>query len=396
MGRVDLSQAEIVDTHCHPYRVDEALRDPEGFDTRMMLLGESFLSSSKLDDSLHPFVDGLTVDTIYGIALHRWLAERLGCEPTREAVIAARAKALRADPVAYARGLLEAERIIAVLADDGFPQPPIPREEFEAAIGVPVHRVARLEPWILAHREGSFDDLIFGVEDEGTRAAGDPMCVAYKSVIAYRTGLDVGDPTPSEATEAFARWRVDGWNETREHAKPVRDFVLRRALAVAKEHDRPFHFHCGGGDPDIDLAHAGPKGLFPLLRDVQHQAVVLVHGGWPWVLEGAFVASVLPNVYLELSELIPWGWSQVEWSIEMAIGTVPAAKVLYGSDAIYEPEAFFMSARMTRAALTRVLERFVQRDYVSVNDAERLGRLVLSGNTLRLHGISARADPSKR
>ena len=389
MGHVDLSQAEIVDAHCHPYRVAEMLRDPEGFDTRMMLLGESFLSSTKLDDSLLPFVDGLTPDTVYGIALHRWLAERLGCEPTREAVIAARAEAFRSDPVAYATGLLQAERVIGVLADDGFPQPSIPREEFEAAIGVPVHRVARLEPWILAHREGSFDDLVAGVEHEVTQAAGDPRCVAYKSVIAYRTGLDVTDPTPGEAGEAFGRWRVDGWAETREHAKPVRDFVLRRALVVAKTHDRPFHFHCGGGDPDIDLAHAGPKGLFPLLRDAQHQPIVLVHGGWPWVLEGAFVASVLPNVYLELSELIPWGWSQVEWSIEMAIGTVPAAKVLYGSDAIYEPEAFYVSARLARGALTRVLERFVERDYVTAGDAQRLGRMVLAENCRRVHGISA-------
>jgi hypothetical protein len=385
---VDLSQADIVDAHCHPYRVDEALRDPEGFDTRMMLLGESFLSSSKLDPTLHPFVDSLTPDTVYGIALHRWLAERLGCEPTQKAVRAARAEAFRADPVAYATVLLQAERVVGVLADDGFPQPPIPREEFEAAIGVPVHRVARLEPWILAHRDGSFDDLVGGVEHEVTQAAGDPRCVAYKSVIAYRTGLDVTDPTPGEAGESFEHWRADAWSETRQHAKPVRDFVLRRALAVAREHDRPFHFHCGGGDPDIDLEHAGPRGLFPLLRDVQHQPVVLVHGGWPWVLEGAFVASVLPNVYLELSELIPWGWSQVEWSIEMAIGTVPAAKVLYGSDAIYEPEAFYMSARMTRAALTRVLEGFVEHEYFTAEDAGRLGRLVLGGNTLRLHGIS--------
>src|SRR5438093_9227885 len=150
MTTIDLSEVDVFDTHCHPYRVDGLLRDPEGFDTRMMFLGESFLSSSKLDDALYPFVDGLTGDTVYGIALRRWLAERLGCEPTRDAVRAARAKEVRADPVAYATDLLAAERVTGVLADDGFPQPPIPREEFEATIGVPVHRVARLEPWILS------------------------------------------------------------------------------------------------------------------------------------------------------------------------------------------------------------------------------------------------------
>lgn len=387
MGHVDLSQAPIVDSHTHPFRLEEALRDPDGFDTRMMFLGESFLSSSRLDPALYTFVESLTPDTVHGIALYRWLAERLGCEPTREAVREARVDAIRRDPVAYTHGLIDAAGVVTTLTDDGFPQPPIPREEFEATIGVPVHRVARLEPWVLEHREGSFDQLIGEVEHEAALAASDDRCVAYKSVIAYRTGLDVTDPTPTEAGEAFRRWKADGWRETREHAKPVRDFVLRRALAVAKEHDRPFHFHCGGGDPDIDLPHARPQGMFPLLVDVQDQPVVLVHSGWPWVMEGAFIASSLPNVFLELSELIPWGWSQVEWSIEAVIGTVPAAKVLYGSDAVYEPEAFYVAARLARGTLTRVLDRLVEYDYVSARDADRLGRLVLADSSRRLHGI---------
>ena len=93
---------------------------------------------------------------------------------------------------------------------------------------------------------------------------------------------------------------------------------------MAKEHDRAFHFHCGGGDPDIDLVHAKPEYLFSLLVDVQDQPVVLVHSGYPWIRESAYIASVLPRVYLELSELIPWGFGQVEWALEMLVGTVPA------------------------------------------------------------------------
>ena len=183
-----------------------------------------------------------------------------------------------------------------------------------------VHRVARLEPWILVHREGTFDDLLAGVDGEARRAAADPNCVAFKSIVAYRTGLDVGDPSEADAREAFAAWRGQEWRETRDHAKPVRDFLIRRTLAVAKELGRAFHFHCGGGDPDIDLIHAKPENLFPLLVDVQDQPVVLVHSGYPWIRESAYIASVLPNVYLELSELIPWGFGQVEWALEMLVG----------------------------------------------------------------------------
>lgn len=388
MSEVDLSAAEIVDAHVHPYRRSDLLeRGSDGFDTRTTFLGESFHSSSRLDPALWPFVDGLTDSTVLGIALVRWLARHLDCEPTRASVTTARHAALRADAVGYTRGLLEAAGVVAVLSDEGYPQPPITASEFAETIGVRVHRVARLEPWILEHREGSFDDLVAGVEAEATAAAGDPNCVAYKSIVAYRTGLDVGDPPASEAEAAHARWRDDAWRETREHAKPVRDFLIRRALGVAKANDRPFHFHCGGGDPDIDLAHASPRNLFPMLVDVQGQAVVLVHSGYPWVREAAYVASVLPNVYLELSELIPWGWGQVEWALEMLVGTVPAAKLLYGSDEAGEPEAFWISALLARRALQRVLGRFVDRDEIGGADAERLGELVLAGACRRLHGI---------
>ena len=129
---------------------------------------------------------------------------------------------------------------------------------------------------------------------------------------------------------------------------------------------------------DADLA---------LLGERQDQPILLVHAGYPWILESAYMASVLPNTYLELSELIPWGWGQVEWALEMVVGTVPGAKVLYGSDEAGEPEAFWISALLARSALQRVLGRFVERDHVSVEQAERLGRLVLADSCRSLHGI---------
>jgi hypothetical protein len=387
---VDLSDVEIVDAHVHPYRLEDLTsRSSEGFDTRMMFLGEAFASSSHVHESLWPVADSFTDSTVFALAMRRWLAEHLGCEPTREAVTTARAAALEHDAAGYTKSLLDAASIVAILSDEGFPQPPIPADEFSKTVGVTVHRVARLEPWILRHRDGSFDELVGGVEAEASEAASDPNCVAFKSIVAYRTGLDVGDPSATEAADAFSRWRNDSWNETRQHAKPVRDFLIRRTLDVAKTHDRPFHFHCGGGDPDINLAYASPRSIFPLLVDVQDQPVVLIHSGYPWVREAAYIASVLPNVYLELSELIPWGWGQVEWALEMLVGTVPAAKLLYGSDEAGEPEAFWASALLARSCLERVLARFADRDFITAGEAERLGRLVLGDACRRLHGLPA-------
>jgi predicted TIM-barrel fold metal-dependent hydrolase len=326
---------------------------------------------------------------MFGLALRRWLAQHLGCEPTKEAVVAARDAALRADPPGYCRDLLGSEHVVAVVADEGYPQPTITRAEFEEALGgLPVHRVGRIEPWIVdARAEGSFDATVQRFEAIVHEAAADPRLIGFKTIIAYRTGLDVTDPSSADASAAYDRWRADGWTETREHAKPVRDFLLRRAFALCKEHDRVFHVHVGAGDPDVNLAHARPQDAFALFVEHQDLPILMIHSGWPWVAEATYVGTVLPNVYLDLSELVPWGWGQIDWSLEMILGSVPAAKVLHGSDESSEPEMFPASARLVREALERVLGSFVDRDYLSVEDAGAIGRGVLAGNVRRLHGI---------
>jgi uncharacterized protein len=390
MARVDLSGAEVVDAHCHPFRTEDLLgREPGSFETRCMFLGTALLSSGHAHHEAAAFVEELTESTMFGLALRRWIARHLGCEPTKDAVVAARDAALRADPPGYVRGLLESENIVAVVADEGYPQPTIARAEFEAALGgVTVHRVGRVEPWIVdAREEGSFDATVQRFEDAVDTAAADPRLIAYKTIIAYRTGLDVTDPTPADAAAAYDRWRADEWRETRAHAKPVRDFLLQRAFALAKRHDRVFHVHVGAGDPDVNLTHARPQDAFAFFVAHQDIPIVMIHTGWPWVAEATYLGTVLPNLYFDLSELVPWAWGQIDWSLEMLLGAVPAVKVLHGCDESSEPEMFPVSAKLVREALERVLGTFVDRDFLSVTDAESIGRGVLADNVRKLHGI---------
>ncbi len=388
--KIDLTGADVIDAHCHPFRSQDLLdRDPRTFETRCMFLGTALMSSNHANLEAASFVEEMTETTMFGLALRRWIARHLGCEPTKDAVVAARDAALRADPPGYVRGLLESENVVAVVADEGYPQPSIARADFEEALGgVTVHRVSRIEPWIVeAREEGSFDGTVQRYEEIGRTAANDPLLVAFKTIIAYRTGLDITDPTPAEAAAAYERWRADEWRETREHAKPVRDFLLRRAFMIAKENDRVFHVHVGAGDPDVNLTHAKPQDAFSFFVEHQDQPILMIHSGWPWVAEATYVGTVLPNVYMDISELVPWGWGQTDWSLEMILGAVPAAKVLHGCDESSEPEMFPVSARMVREALERVLGAFVDRDYLSVEDAGSIGRGVLANNVRKLHGI---------
>jgi predicted TIM-barrel fold metal-dependent hydrolase len=143
----------------------------------------------------------------------------------------------------------------------------------------------------------------------------------------------------------------------------------------------------GAGDPDVNLTHAMPQDVFSFFVEHQDQPIVMIHSGWPWVAEASYVGTVLPNVWHDLSELVPWGFGQIDWSLEMLLGSVPASKVLHGCDESSEPEMFPVSARLVREALERVLGAFVDRDFMSVEQAESIGRGVLADNVRALHGI---------
>ena len=389
--QIDLGDAPVIDAHCHPWRNSELVeRDPLGFEDRVTMMGMCLISSGLADEASAEQLALLTESTPFALTMRRRLAEHLGAEPTREGVARARHAAVSPDPVAYNRRLWEAAGVAGLVYDEGYPQPTISREDFAADSAARLHRVGRIEPLILALREqaGSFRALEEAFVAELERAAADPELVAFKSVIAYRTGLDVEDPPTEYCERSFKLWREDGFAESRQHAKPVRDRLLRRTLEVAKKQERPVHIHCGGGDPAIVLAHARPQDLFPLLSQHDDQPVVLIHSGWPWLEEGAYVASVLPQVYLEMSITMPWGSLAIDQKLEVLLGAAPTAKILYGSDESTEPEVIWLSAQLGREALGRVLGAAVERSWLSKGEARRIGEGVLAGNVKRLHGLS--------
>ena len=288
--------------------------------------------------------------------MRRRLAAHLGCDDDRAAVSAARHEAYSADPAGYLDGLWKDCGLAGLVCDEGYPQPPVDFAQFRAEARVPVHRVFRIEPAISKLREtaASYDELEDALAAACEEAAA-ADAVAFKTVLAYRTGLDVGEPSAADARAAFLRWRDAGFPETREDAKPVRDRLLERVMAVGKATDRPLHVHCGGGDADVVLEHCSARDLFPFLNRHLEHPVVLIHSGQPWLAEGAYVAQILPRVYLELSITMPWSSLALDGLLELLLGVAPTNKVLYGSDESTDPEVAWLSATVGRAALERVL-----------------------------------------
>ncbi|MCC6222928.1 MAG: amidohydrolase family protein [Thermoleophilia bacterium] len=388
---LDLASVPVVDVHCHPWRNDDLLeRDPGGLEDRVTILGTCLVSSGFADERATRDLPLLTESTPLALTMRRRLAEHLGCEATREEVARARRRALAADPAAYNARLWETANVAGLVYDEGYPQPAIPRERFAADSRATVHRVGRIEPWIaeLARRARSFRELEERFVARLDEEAADPGLVAFKSVIAYRTGLDVQSPAPDDYCEReFELWRASGFVESREHAKTVRDRLLHRTLEAARRHDRPLHIHCGGGDPAVVLGRARPQDLFPLLARHPSQPVVLIHSGWPWLEEGAYVASVLPQVYLDVSIMMPWASLATDQKLEVLLGVAPPAKVMHGSDEASEPEVIWLAAQLAREALGRVLATAVERAWLTEREARSIGEGVLAGNARRLHGL---------
>ena len=133
----------------------------------------------------------------------------------------------------------------------------------------------------------------------------------------------------------------------------------------------------------------GRRGSSTFSSAIRERPVLLIHSGWPWTDEAAFIASILPHVYLDLSIGIPWASLAIDRLVETALGVAPPAKVLYGSDEASEPEVAWFSAHVAREALERVLGRAVDNRWLSAIQATDIGRDVLARNCRRLHGIAA-------
>ncbi|HJW76378.1 MAG TPA: amidohydrolase family protein [Thermoleophilia bacterium] len=386
MTSIDLSEATIVDGHCHPFLVEEiSARPPLGLENRCSFVGSCwFPPEGPRREWDEVFLEHLTDSTAQTLTLRRWLADHLGCPASKEAVATARASALEKDGRAYVAGLLAAEKIVALVVDQGTPGH-ITHDQFDHVVDVPVYRAYRIEPWIDAHRDGGFQELLGGFRREAEAAAAHPRMVAFKSYIHALTGCDIGNPTEREARSGYERWRDSGWQNQRVNAKPLFDFLVWRTMEIALRREKAVHFHLGGAG--TYPCHARPFDLHPFISAHASQPIVLIHTGWPWLSETSYLVATFPSVYADISQIAAWAPSQLDWVLEMLLGWVPASKILYGSDECVEPEQIWLAAKFTRSALARTLQRLVERDLFTTAEGQRVGEGVLAGNTCELHRI---------
>jgi predicted TIM-barrel fold metal-dependent hydrolase len=172
--------------------------------------------------------------------------------------------------------------------------------------------------------------------------------------------------------------------------KPLLDALLHVAFAEAARQEIPVQFHVGYGDTDADMLKANPLRLRSVLeeRSYRGMTVVLLHECYPYTREGAYLAAVYDNVYLDLSYGIPFlSYGEMLSFTRAAIGVAPLSKLVYSSDAVGVPELYWMSARDGRRIIGQALGERVADGELDRADAAMAGAGILGGNARRVYRL---------
>ncbi len=366
---LDLSTIPVVDNHCHPVFLNQRM------DT--LQFRNCFVEGNGTS-----FPERHLSNSVYYLWMLRQVADFYGCERTEEAVLAKRNSM---STEALLERLLPAANIDTLVIDTGYP----PSEECYPLerIGELGHcRIAKLlrlellmQQLIVAH--GDFDEVIerFSTEVSNVRARG--YC-GFKSIVAYRTGLNVSQWTKDEAAASFAvaRAKAVQSGQLRIAHKPLLDYLLHIAFSKAAEQGLPVQFHTGYGDSDTDMRLGNPLNLRDVLErsDYQTMQVVLLHESYPYCQLGAYLASIYPHVYFDLSYTIPF----VE-KLEMlaftrqAISVAPASKLMYSSDSVRIPEMHWAGALRGRSVIAQVLDEMIGIDEIDKEQALHIAQQIL-------------------
>ena len=287
MPTIEVDHLPVVDVHIHPF-LNRGAVTAEAF-TNLSAFGggdREFMEAGSIawTDEVRDELQRGKRNTLYFTRMILDLARFFDVEPTLDAVLAARNAAVEADYSGYVSRLYGDAGLDTLVCDFGIPLPMLNVAAVRAELPVEIVPIFRIEPLIAdllktdfgwAEFRRRYDDTIAdALTNQGFRGV--------KSIIAYRTGLDVSplSRTPDQGYQALDAIRrgLGGGS-----MKLLRDHLLCRALELCMEHDVPMQIHTGMGDFEVNLVMCRPAYLMDLLRFPAYRAcrVLLVHTGYP-------------------------------------------------------------------------------------------------------------------
>jgi predicted TIM-barrel fold metal-dependent hydrolase len=112
-----------------------------------------------------------------------------------------------------------------------------------------------------------------------------------------------------------------------------------------------------------------------------------LHAAYPYVRELSYLASVYPNVYLDIGLAIPFVASEYEEILRESFALAPTSRVLFSSDGYVLPERTWFAAVHGRRALANVLAEFLDRGMIGEQEQWEIADQVLRSNAYRLYEL---------
>jgi hypothetical protein len=211
-----------------------------------------------------------------------------------------------------------------------------------------------------------FSTLMHEFEKHVKEASSDPEVVGFKSVICYRTGLNIPPPPFSLAevkpsfVEHITKHKSEGKTQfQRIDGLLLNAFLVHKTASVIQScppsQRKPLQFHTGLGDNDITLTKSSPSHLQDFIRRYPLVPIVLLHASYPWTKEAGYLASVYENVYADIGEIFPFISKEgQENAIREILELCPSEKVLWSTDGHWFPETYLLAVIQVREALEAV------------------------------------------
>lgn len=303
------------------------------------------------------------------LALRKEMRKLLG-----ENFIEERNRLIRDDPVGYVMRLLEDAGIEAMVIDEGFGVK-------EMEVPVRYKLLYRIERKANDLFNLPFDKAVEQFQ-ETLREKVREGYSGFKTIIAYRTGLKIRCDV-DQARKDFSNPESDWFGRK---AKAFRDLLVCLTLEVAKEAKVPVQIHTGAGDRDIKLELARPAYLTDLVRRYEGK-VVLVHSGYPYHRESAWMSHLFPSVYLDVSEFVPFAPIASYTAVREIYEVAPLNKVMFGSDVFNVPEVVWLASRLARRSMERLSKEMVEMEIMDDEEAKLMVESFFYRNAEKIYGF---------
>ncbi|MGF9964179.1 amidohydrolase family protein [Bacillus rhizoplanae] len=381
MNKVSLQHIHAIDVHAHPFVANQEPYTVEEFVRKLSL---SVIPPSSINNYIQNKNQPFPGINMWVQILIQRLAKYFSCEPNLIDVVNNRNK-YAGDFRGYTRNLFQDAKITGVVTDFGYPMPMLSKDEFADLCGSKIWEIHRIEPVMvhLCKECDRFEEFSERYRIDLRQALQKSDVIGLKSIIAYRSGLEISEMNEQMARDQYREFQTND----RAEVKAFRDYCLHIAMEECTAADKVMHIHTGIGDGEVVLPKASPSFLINMLRDKKYidTKVHLVHGGYPWVEEAAFIVSILPNVYMDISLQNPFAGHGVQRILSQVFEFAPFDKVMYGSDAFTVPEMNWLGVHLFKECFEKVLNTWIDSDYMNVETAQWIGEMVLFRNFERVY-----------